>query len=132
MFLVLDSSIICQDLRFTGNAARILIGNYRIVPVTLAVPDVVIDEVTNHFSERLTKVSITHRESHKSLKLLVPDAPDVSEVPGIDRETVRYRDFLLQQVSSVGGRTLPYPEIPHQTIVKREPQPRKSFKENGS
>ena len=132
MFIVLDSSIICQDLRFTGNASRILTGNCRIVPVTLVVPDVVIDEVTNHFCERLTKASMTLRESHKNLKLLVPAAADVSELPVIERETVRYREFLLQQVSSVGGRTLPYPEIPHQTIVKRELQRRKPFKENGS
>jgi hypothetical protein len=53
-------------------------------------------------------------------------------VPIIERETARYREFLSQQILNVGGRTLPYPEIPHQTIVKRELQRRKPFKENGS
>lgn len=132
MFVVVDSSIICQDLRFTGNASRVFLGNHRVVPITLAVPEVVIDETTNHFSERLTKASAILREAHKNLRLLVPDVAELSESPIVERETIRYREFLLQQISNVGGRTLPYPKISHQTIVKRELQRRKPFKENGS
>jgi hypothetical protein len=132
MFVVLDSSIICQDLRFSGNASRVLIGNYRALPVTLAVPEVVIDEVTNKFRERLTVACRAVEDAHKKLKLLVPEAASLRTLPLVDQESTRYREFLSELISSVGGRTLPYPEIPHQTIVKRELQRRKPSKENGS
>jgi len=132
MFVVLDSSIICQDLRFTGNSSRVLMGNHRAVPVTLAVPDVVIDEVTNHFREKLTNAIKNLGDAHNRLKLLVPETAERNETPIIERETTRYQEFLSKQILNVGGRTLPYPDIPHKTIVKRELQRRKPFKENGS
>jgi hypothetical protein len=44
MFLFFDSSILWQDLRFTGTASRVLFGNVRVVPVMIVVPDVVVDE----------------------------------------------------------------------------------------
>ena len=107
-------------------------GNHKLVPVTLAVPDVVIAEVTNKFSERLTKTTAALREGHKELKLLVSDAKGLPEMPSVERETARYREFLLQRILEVGGLTLPYPKTSHETIVKRELQRRKPFKENGS
>jgi len=132
MFVVLDSSIIRQDLRFATNASRVLLGNHRIIPVTLAVPDVVVDEVTNLFREKLTTAAITLREAHKKMKWLAPGTRDLGELPTVESETFKYREFLIKQISDVGGRTLAYPNIPHQTIVKRELQRRKPFKENGS
>ena len=70
MLLVFDSSILCQDLRFTGTAARVLFGNARVVPVMVAVPEVVVDEVTNHFRERLGKARLTLTDAHKKLSIL--------------------------------------------------------------
>lgn len=132
MIVVLDSSVICQDLRFLGNAARVLVGNSRVVPVTLAVPEVVIDEVTNHFREKLIRAQSRLIDTHKKLSLLVPDSPTLPGLAIVERETVRYREFLIQQLSALQGRTLPYPKITHQDVVKRELQRRKPFKENGS
>lgn len=132
MFVVLDSSIICQDLRFTGNSSRVLISNHRAVPITLAIPDVVIDEVTNHFREKLLITCKSWEDLHTKLKLLVPEIAAFSDMPIIEQETERYRQFLSQQILDLSGRVLPYPKIPHQTIVKRELQRRKPFKENGS
>src|SRR5258707_11550581 len=107
MFIVLDSSIICQDLRFGSNASRVLLGNHRVVPVTLVVPDVVVDEVTNHFREKLTTGASALIEAHKKMKWLAPDTPDLRELPTVERQTVKYREFLSKQISDAGGRTLP-------------------------
>ena len=104
MFVVPDSSIICQDLRFAGTQSKVLLGNHRVVPVTLAVPEVVIDEVTNHFRERLAKAVNSVRDSHKTLKSLVSDAPKAPPTPTIEQETAHYREFLLKQIADVGGR----------------------------
>jgi hypothetical protein len=132
MLLVFDSSILCQDLRFTGIATRILFGNVRMVPVVVAVPEVVIDEVTNHFRERLGKAKQTLTDAHKKLVALVPESGVLLNPANVEIETAKYRDFLLQQFSEVQGRILPYPNISHQKIVKRDLQRRKPFKENGS
>ena len=132
MFVVLDSSIIRQDLRFSTNPSRVLLGNHRVIPVTLVVPDVVIDEVTNLFREEFITAVTALREAHKKTKWLAPGTPDLGELPLVEPETVKYREFLLKQISDAGGRTLPYPQIPHQTIVKRELQRRKPFKKDGS
>lgn len=132
MFVVLDSSIIRQDLRFSTNASRVLLGNHRVVPVTLAVPDVVVDEVTNLYREKLITAAISLREAHKEMKWLAPGSPDLGELPAVEPDTVKYREFLLKQISDAGGRTLPYPQISHQKIVKRELQRRKPFKKDGS
>lgn len=132
MLLVFDSSILCQDLRFTGTAARVLFGNVRVVPVMVAVPEVVVDEVTNHFRERLAKARLTLTEAHKKLSILIPESADLPDPVNVERETLQYREFLLKQLSAVQGRILPYPNISHQKIVKRELQRRKPFKENGS
>jgi hypothetical protein len=111
MLLVFDSSILCQDLRFTGTATRVLFGNVRVVPVVVAVPEVVIDEVTNHFRERLVKAQETLTDAYKRLSLLVSGSGDLLNPANVELETAKYREFQFQQFSKVQGRILPYPKI---------------------
>lgn len=133
MKLVLDSNIICQDYRLTSTNFRVLREGLHIIPATLTVPEVVIDEVVNRFREDLEESLVAAEKAGASLSRLLPGVP-LSPFEDTDpvKESAAYREWLLSALGELGVEILPYPDIPHKKVVERDLQRKRPFKRNGS
>ena len=132
VIVILGTSVLCQDIRLTGSGARVFLGNVKLIPATILVPEVVIDEVTNHFREKLEAAQREFAQAQRRLTALLSDPRPTLESAPIECAASEYRQSLLKQLSDAGGRTLPYPDIPHHKIVERDLMRRKPFKRDGS
>jgi hypothetical protein len=132
MIIVVDSSILCQDLRFAGSASRVFFGNLRVVPATLLLPEVVVDEAVNIFRERLIAAQAAINKANRELSQLVDRTVSMANAVDLEQEVLKYRKLLLSRIAEAGGKTIPYPKIAHEKVVQRELQRRKPFKPNGS
>jgi len=132
MIVVLDSSVLCQNLRLAGSASRVFFGNLGIVPATVLIPEVVVDEVVNFLREQLVAAQDATVQANRRLSQLLSGTRRPMEPVAVDQEVSDYKQYLLKRLSDAGGRTIPYPKTPHDKIVQRALQRRKPFKHKGS
>ena len=133
MKVLLDSTVFCQDYQMTSTNFRLLRESLHVIPAELKVPDVVIDEVVNRYREDLEEALVQAEKAQGILRRLLPA---VLEQPLRDidpeKESETYRDWLLSALDKLGVEILPYPEIPHQKVLRRDLQRKRPFKRNGS
>lgn len=132
MRIVLDTNIFCEDYFLRGANFRLFLDGLKSLPAVLYVPDVVVDEVVNRYSEDLTDAVAKDKDHRSQLgRLLIDATPAVSLSVSVTVETERYRKTFESQVR-IHGQVMPYPQIPHKRVVERDLARRKPFKRDGS
>ena len=114
-----------------GNAFRIFLGNARRIGGKVCVPEIVVDEVVNAFREAtLALAENLGKVSRRYADLL--DVPLTASLASTDVEEAvgKYRQKLQHAIEQVGS-VLPYPEVTHEELVRRDLSRRKPFSETG-
>lgn len=132
MDIVLDSTAFCEDYRTTGANFRLLLENLPKIPAHLKIPEVVIDEVVNRFREELSVAAENMRRAQSGMsRLLGKQAPSTDKCNSAV-EAARYRQELLDRLGSFKTMILPYPMVPHKSVVEHDLSRRRPFKITGA
>lgn len=133
MKVVLDANIFCRDLRLSSTNFRVFRDGLHLVPGDLKIPEVVVDEVVNCFREDLSAAVSGSAKAASTLGRLLPQA---DQPPGIEIDEAaqvrEYREWLLSTLDAMGAAILPYPNIPHKTVVQRDLERKQPFKKGGA
>lgn len=114
MRVVIDSNVICKDFLLTGAISRVFFGGLDLTGHSLCVPQLVIDEVINKYSEKLTicQTKIGERirdiEDLTAQNLFSPVSNDRK-----DKMIRKYRELLKNRMSKAGATILKYPTVSH-------------------
>jgi PIN domain len=131
--VVLDTNIFCQDFRMRSSNFRLLREGLRVIPAELKVPEVVLDEVVNRFAEDLEEAVAEARKAEAGLaRLLAGPLNSSAKTLNVGKETEAYREWLIASLEEAGVEILPYPDVPHKEVVRRDLQRRHPFKRDGS
>jgi predicted nucleic acid-binding protein len=130
--IVIDANIFCGDYYLRGSNFRVLLDGLTLLPGTLAVPEVVIDEVVNRYREDLEELILKERDTRAAVSKLLSDPKQAQPLTiDVSNQTQSYREYLESSINRV-GKILPYPNIAHKKIVERDLARRKPFKRDGS
>ena len=131
MKIIIDTNIICQDYWLEKPYFRILLENYSIIPATVYIPEIVIDEVINKYKEDLEKSVRELENAIRNINKIMKEKIEFKPI-NINHFVNSYRTFLMSKLSESGISIIPYPKISHKKIVERDLARRKPFKRNGS
>ena len=104
MQIVLDSSVIVGDYRFSTPTSRLLLENLRLVGHTLVIPEVVLREVVNKFQEQLAADVAKLRDTARSVSEKVGTivAPGLHPT-GVAKEVEAYETYLRTLLKCTGS-----------------------------
>jgi hypothetical protein len=92
----------------------------------------VIDEVVNHFRQKVLKNTGRIKASERNIaKLLKRPIFQIINEKQIDEECNRYRRTLIGKLQGVNLKILPYPDVSHEEVVSRKLSSRKPFRDSG-
>lgn len=133
MKVVLDTNIFCRDLRLVSTNFRVFRDGLHLIPGDLVIPEVVVDEVVNCFREDLSEAVSGATKATSTLGRLLPGAHQLPEIQ-IDEvaQVHEYREWLLSALEGMGAEVLPYPNVPHKTVVQRDLERKQPFKKGGA
>lgn len=132
MKIVLDTTAIRADYHLHSPTSLTFLNGLRLIPATLCVPEVVVDEAINGFRADLARALEESGRTQRELGRILGEqsAPGTSS-DFVESRTEEYRKALLAKVASVGGEVLPYPKIEHRKLVRRDLERRRPFRESG-
>ena len=130
VLIVLDSNIIIRDFWMKGQSFEYL-RTHMFIGHTLVIPEIVVEEVVNHFSKRADEVieKVRIDETPKSLAKFHRIYGETSIPAHSDPKllTKRYEKFLFDTVEECGGFIAETPEIPQDLLISRSIQRKKPF-----
>ena len=95
---------------------------------TVAVPDIVIDEVIGNYRKQLDEKNIKFQNAQKDLgKIINLNKQTIS----VSQEIITYENWLNDLIKENGILILPYPKIPLKDLVQKSYENTKPFKEKG-
>jgi hypothetical protein len=134
MHLVLDTSILCGDYHLGGTSFRTLTEWLdRAERHTLNLPEIVLDEVVNKYREQLSQNCAKLNKQVAQLRYLT--GSDILEPLSEDTRQQLSGGFqatLRIKLDALNTQFLPYPEIPHEKLVRRALARRKPFAASGA
>ena len=127
MKIALDTNVLVQDFWFESPHLKVFLEELLIIPATLHIPEIVIDETVNKYKEFLTEKVTKQSEINSDITTLLKK--DLKSTPiNIDKATKDYQKFLMNKLNEVNVQILPYPEVEHKEVVKRILERRRPFK----
>lgn len=138
MIVIIDASVICRDFKLRGTNWRLLLDGI-VTPEPsfaehmLATPAVVVDEVRNKHRERyMERLDKTRTELRGLRELAVnPDALPTAEELVEEPLDEYWQSIDMTLDNGAWATVLPYPEITHADIVRRDLLRHKPFSQNG-
>lgn len=131
MRVVIDSNVIIRDFHMDGSSFRVFRSEATRAGHQIFIPEVVIEEVVNKYSELLQQradkleSAIRNVEQHARIDLRSPiDADEIKKLQ------VNYRDELDEKLLSI-STTISFPTTPHETLVRRALDRRRPFQSKG-
>lgn len=118
MKVTIDTNIIVGDYNFKSPKFSIFFDSLTLIPATLHIPEIVIDETVNKYKEFLTLKVHDIERNLKDLAKIFGIHRDITKI-NIDVEVLKYRDFLLDTFKKYNAEIIAYPEISHKKIVER-------------
>ena len=132
MRIVIDSNIICSDFHLAGTMFRVFFDGLARMGDSLYVPQLVLDEVKNRYSEKLEGCRYAiDSELHEVRRLT--GKPFSSPVPEDTAQAIieEYGQTLEDRLHKAGAFIVEYPGVAHQAIVQRALSRMKPFTESG-
>ena len=132
MIVVLDANVIVADFRLNAPSSRLLIENLTQTGHKLAVPELVIQEVVNKFSEKVAADVCRLLKLSQSLsrKLGEPVAAGVLPIQ-VPQHAAAYEEFLRNKLQEHGAMVPDFPNVSHESVVRRALDRRKPFSPDG-
>lgn len=127
MKITLDTNILVQDFWFDSPHSRVFFDQLNIIPATLHIPEVVIDETINKYREFLTEKVDKQRRVNSDIERLLKREMASSQI-NIKNATTHYESFLRKRLKDLGVEVLPYPTVDHKNVVARILDRRRPFK----
>lgn len=127
MKVTLDTNILVQDFWLESPQSKVFLDELNIIPATLYVPEIVIDETVNKFREFLIEKTLEQKKVNSELsKLLKTEV--VNSPIDIKAASDRYKVFIIDKLNKVNAQILPYPKIDHKDVVRKILERNKPFK----
>jgi predicted nucleic acid-binding protein len=125
--VALDTNILVQDFWFDSPHSRVFLEELVIIPATLHIPEIVIDETVNKYKEFLTEKVTEQGKLNSDITRLLKKG--IENIPiNIDQATKNYEKFLTDKLKEVNAQILPYPKVEHKEVVKRIFERHRPFK----
>lgn len=127
MKVTLDTNILVQDFWFDSPHSRVFLEELNIIPATLHIPEIVIDETINKYREFLTEKVDEQKKLNSDFSRLLKKEIEIKPI-NIEQATKDYERFLKDKLKEVKANILPYPKVEHKDVVKRILERRRPFK----
>lgn len=128
---LLDANALVEDLWCVRTPARLLMREARLGRVGLLVPEIVFEEVVNHYREQVEEQVAAWRRSIRRLRRLRTTIADVREPADPTVAADAYRAGLRAILLGSGATFLPFPSVSHETVVARALGRRPPFDADG-
>ena len=131
--IVLDTTETFGDLRLEGPDFAFLRSYISLHPVTLVVPQIVVEETINHFREQLEEAIAKAKLSLRAVGRLVPLLTEKIDLDcDLEYEVARFRELLLKRLSFPPVKQPSYESVSLSSLVGRALSRRKPFDPKGS
>jgi predicted nucleic acid-binding protein len=131
MKITLDTNIIVQDFWLDSPNFRVFLDEFNIIPGTLYIPELVIDEAVNKYRERIVDKTREQKMLYNEISRLLKNETPLYPI-NIEIVTNKYKEFLFKKLKEIKATILPYPVIEHKKIVERILERKRPFKKNDS
>lgn len=121
-----DTSVLLADPARRGAQWQLFIQAFADVGVGVRIPEVVLDEAVTLFAEQLRRASEEVRSKMKTLNRFV-SASLTPDENAIEAAISGYRERLLGDLSVTKMWILPYPDVAHRDLTKRQLERRKPY-----
>jgi hypothetical protein len=128
IYVVFDSAVLVKDYKLRSVHLKVLLEQSRKETLSIAIPRVVFDEVTNKWHEDATAMLTNIQNARTRLGL----DPDTINMPELEQLTDLYRRWLRQHLNTHKVRWLDIPDVGHDVLLRCALQKRKPFRENGA
>lgn len=126
--IYIDTNIFMNESFFRSAQAQAFLKACSILEISVAVPDIVMDEVLGNFPKKLKAKANAFQSAQKELGRLVDLE---TQTISVSQEVDGYEDWLYEKIEEKGVLTPPYPEVSLQDLVRKSYETPKPFKENG-
>lgn len=127
MKIALDTNILVQDFWFDSPHSKVFLEELNIIPATLHIPEVVVDETVNKYKEFLNEKAAERKKINADVsRLLKKSLPEIAI--DFDQAGKDYEIFLKQKLQEVNAQILQYPKVDHKDVVKHILDRRRPFK----
>ncbi len=132
MKVTIDTNIIVQDFWFDSPHSRVFIDSLGIIPATLHIPEIVIDEAVNKYYEFLTENINSHKQINQELFRLLKKEIESPIHVDVTKAADFYREYLDTKFKDLKTEILGYPKMEHKSVVKKILERRRPFKKGDS
>lgn len=131
MKIIIDTNIINKDYKLQGKYIVTLSGAAAKLGYDVCVPEVVVDEIVSHYKDELAEAYDTYFKGVSKLKKLLPEMPKsiISEA-SIEEQLQKFRVQYETELQAKNIKILPYPNVAHKSIVAKELDKKKPFKDS--
>ncbi|HLO55646.1 MAG TPA: PIN domain-containing protein [Saprospiraceae bacterium] len=128
MKAILDANIIISDFRLTSPDSKILLEAAKNKNIELFIPEIVLDEIFNKFTERLLDAkSKIDKEKNIIKKLTNLDLIDEFSLDQIENIAQEYKKYIIKIFDDNNVKILNYPSVTHKEIVQKAIKKLKPF-----
>lgn len=131
MKIIIDTNIINKDYKLHGKYIVTLSGAAAKLGYEVCVPEVVVDEIVSHYKDELVEAYDTYLKGVSKLKKLLPEMPkSITSKALIEDQLQKFRVQYEAELQSKNIKILPYPNVAHKSIVAKELDRKKPFKDS--
>lgn len=133
MKVVLDTNIIFNDFHLKGAKVNGLCESVKLTGDSVYIPEIVVDESTNKYRERIQECKSKIDKNISDFKRLTGKDIKDSSISDefIAKEADEYTVLFKKKLQKLNVKIIPYPSISHQELVKRDLARKKPFQESG-
>lgn len=132
MKIVIDTNIIHQDYRLTGQRILKLFEASKRLGYELVIPEVVVDEIVNQYRRELESAHGTFVKGLSQLRKLADVKSKFQFEPEnfINEQCIAFEAAYQQRLKELGITILSYPSVTHKLMVVKELKRIKPFRED--
>ena len=131
MKIIIDTNIINKDYKLHGKYIVTLSGAAAKLGYDVCVPEVVVDEIVSHYKDELSEAHDTYLKGVSKLKKLLPEMPKSMISEGtVEDQLQKFRVQYEVELQAKNIKILPYPNVAHKSIVAKELDNKKPFKDS--
>lgn len=133
MKIVIDTNIIYGDF-FLKNAQIIsLCGTASRCGIEVYIPEVVVDEIINQYREKLVEICPKVNDCIRGIVQIAPQYAFNNPFTDTEKDKLlkEYELYLHNRINDLGIKIIPYPQISHKDVVKRDLARKRPFQNSG-